>query len=92
LRGASGRGCVPFTAGLFLLTRAAADGVRVFAIAIVVGIALSGLLHGYSDLGRDVTAIAIVIILTLLYTFQGRHGDRDLDRRCAIVRLSDRNP
>jgi Na+/proline symporter len=59
------------TAGLFLLTRAAADGVRVFAIAIVVGIALSGLLHGYSDLGRDVTAIAIVIILTLLYTFKG---------------------
>jgi len=59
------------TAGLFLMTRAAADGVRVFAIAIVVGIALSGLLHGYSDLGRDVTAIAIVMILTLLYTFKG---------------------
>jgi SSS family transporter len=59
------------TAGLFLMTRAAADGVRVFAIAIVVGIALSGLLHGYSDLGRDVTAIAIVIALTLLFTFKG---------------------
>ena len=59
------------TAGLFLMTRAAADGVRVFAIAIVVGIALSGLLHGYSDLVRDVTAIAIVIILTLVYTFKG---------------------
>jgi SSS family solute:Na+ symporter len=59
------------TAGLFLLTRAAADGVRVFAIAIVVGIALSGLLRGYSDLGRDVAAIAIVIILTLIYTFKG---------------------
>jgi SSS family transporter len=59
------------TAGLFLLTRAASDGVRVFAIAIVVGIALSGFLHGYSDLARDVTAIAIVMILTLLYTFKG---------------------
>ncbi len=59
------------TAGLFLITRAAADGVRVFAIAIVVGIALFGLLRGYSDLGRDVTAIAIVIILTLIYTFKG---------------------
>ena len=59
------------TAGLFLLTRAAADGVRVFAIAIVVGIALSGLLQGYSDLGRDVAAIAIVITLTLLFTFKG---------------------
>ncbi len=59
------------TAGLFLLTRAAADGVRVFAIAIVVGIALSGLLSGSSDLGRDVAAIAIVITLTLLFTFKG---------------------
>jgi SSS family transporter len=59
------------TAGLFLMTRAAADGVRVFAIAIVVGIALSGLLRGSSDLGRDVAAIAIVIILTLVYTFKG---------------------
>ncbi|MGB9408386.1 MAG: sodium:solute symporter [Terracidiphilus sp.] len=59
------------TAGLFLLTRAAADGVRVFAIAIVVGIALSGLLQGYSDLGRDIAAIAIVITLTLLFTFKG---------------------
>ena len=48
-----------------------ADGVRVFAIAIVVGIALSGLLRGYSDLWRDVAAIAIVIILTLIYTFKG---------------------
>jgi len=59
------------TAGLFLLTRAAAEGVRVFAIAIVVGIALSGLLRGSSDLVRDLTAIAIVIILTLLYTYKG---------------------
>jgi len=59
------------TAGLFLMTRAAADGVRVFAIAIVVGIALSGLLRGYSDLGRDIAAIAIVIVLTLIYTFKG---------------------
>jgi SSS family transporter len=59
------------TAGLFLLTRAASEGVRVFAVAIVVGIALSGLLHGYSDLGRDVVAIALVVILTLIYTFKG---------------------
>jgi SSS family transporter len=59
------------TAGLFLLTRAAADGVRVFAIAIVVGIALSGFLRGFSDLSRDLAAIAIVITLTLLFTFKG---------------------
>jgi SSS family transporter len=50
------------TAGLFLLTRAAAEGVRVFAVSIVVGIAIGT---------RDVLSIAIISILTLLYTFEG---------------------
>ncbi|WP_255551159.1 sodium/solute symporter [Granulicella sp. dw_53] len=50
------------TAGLFLLTRAAAEGVRVFAISIVVGIAIG------TD---DTLSIAIISILTLLYTFEG---------------------
>src|SRR5271169_285506 len=59
------------TAGLFLITRAAAEGVRVFAVAIVVGIAMSSLLAGLSDFARDVAAIAIVSILTLIYTFEG---------------------
>lgn len=59
------------TAGLFLITRAAAEGVRIFAVAIVVGIALSGMLSGFSDLARDLTAIAIVVFLTLIYTFEG---------------------
>jgi solute:Na+ symporter, SSS family len=59
------------TAGLFLITRAAAEGVRIFAVAIVVGIALSSFLSGFSELGRDVTAIAIVTALTLIYTFEG---------------------
>src|SRR5271168_611238 len=59
------------TAGLFLITRAAAEGVRVFAVAIVVGIALSSLLVGMSDFGRDVSAIAIVSLLTMVYTFEG---------------------
>ena len=50
------------TAGLFLLTRAAAEGVRVLAIAIVIGIAL----------GRgEIASIAIITALTLLYTFEG---------------------
>src|SRR5580704_14606465 len=50
------------TAGLFLLTRAAAEGVRVFAVSIVVGMAT----------GRsDVLSIAIISALTLLYTFEG---------------------
>ncbi len=59
------------TAGLFLITRAAAEGVRVFAVAIVVGIALGDLLGGFSDFGRDVAAIAIVSVLTLIYTLKG---------------------
>jgi SSS family solute:Na+ symporter len=59
------------TAGLFLITRAAAEGVRIFAVAIVVGIALSSLMSGFSEFGRDVTAIAIVTALTLIYTFEG---------------------
>jgi SSS family transporter len=59
------------TAGLFLITRAAAEGVRVYAIAIVVGIALSAALSGMSAWGRDIAAIAIVSLLTLIYTFEG---------------------
>ncbi len=59
------------TAGLFLITRAAAEGVRVFAVAIVVGIALSSLLVSFSDFARDMLAIAVVTVLTLIYTFEG---------------------
>ena len=59
------------TAGLFLLTRAAAEGVRVFAVAIVVGIALGPLLGTGGELQRDVISIGIVTLLTLLYTFEG---------------------
>ena len=50
------------TAGLFLLTRAAAEGVRVLAVSIVVGIAIGT---------RDVLSIAIITLLTLAYTFEG---------------------
>ena len=59
------------TAGVFLVTRAAAEGVRVFAVAIVVRVALGGLLTGVSDFERDLVAIAIVTVLTLLYTLKG---------------------
>ena len=59
------------TAGLFLLTRAAAEGVRVFAVAIVVSIALSAVLASMTVFWRDVLAIAIVSLLTLIYTFEG---------------------
>ncbi len=50
------------TAGLFLLTRAAAEGVRVYAVSIVVSIALGT---------GEVTSIAIITLLTLIYTFEG---------------------
>ena len=50
------------TAGLFLLTRAAAEGVRVFAVSIVVGIAIGT---------GDLLSIALITVLTLVYTFEG---------------------
>jgi solute:Na+ symporter, SSS family len=62
-------------AGVFLATRAAAEGVRVFAVAIVIraalGAILSTWLSGIGDLGLDITAIGIVTLLTLAYTFEG---------------------
>jgi SSS family solute:Na+ symporter len=59
------------TASLFLITRAAAEGVRVFAVSIVVRITLAGVLEGFGDLERDLIAIGIVTLLTLIYTFEG---------------------
>ncbi|MBT9332591.1 sodium:solute symporter [Paracidobacterium acidisoli] len=50
------------TALLFLVMRAAAEGVRVFAVAIVVGVVLGT---------GDIASIAILSVLTLLYTFEG---------------------
>jgi len=57
-----GRGLRSLTAGLFLLTRGAAEGVRVYAVAIVVAIALGT---------GEVASIAIITALTLIYTFEG---------------------
>jgi SSS family solute:Na+ symporter len=57
-----GRGLRSLTAGLFLLTRAAAEGVRVYAVSIVVSIALGT---------GEVASIAIITLLTLIYTFEG---------------------
>jgi SSS family solute:Na+ symporter len=57
-----GSGLRSLTAGLFLLTRAAAEGVRVYAVAIVVSIALGT---------GGIASIAIITILTLIYTFEG---------------------
>ncbi len=50
------------TAGLFLLTRGAAEGVRVYAVSIVVAIALGT---------GEIASIATITLLTLIYTFEG---------------------
>jgi SSS family solute:Na+ symporter len=57
-----GRHLRSLTAGLFLLTRTAAEGVRVYAVSIVVAIALGT---------GEVASIAIITALTLIYTFEG---------------------
>jgi solute:Na+ symporter, SSS family len=57
-----GRELRSLTAGLFLLTRAAAEGVRVYAVSIVVAIALGT---------GEIASIAIITVLTLIYTFEG---------------------
>lgn len=50
------------TASMFLVTRALAEGVRVYAVAIVVGIVLGA---------GDLWSILIISAITLLYTFEG---------------------
>src|SRR5947207_361784 len=57
-----GSGLRSLTSGLFLLTRAAAEGVRVYAVSLVVSIALGT---------GEVASIAIITVLTLIYTFEG---------------------
>jgi SSS family transporter len=50
------------TAGVFLVTRALAEGVRVFAISLVIAIVLGT---------GEIQSIALIVILTLFYTFEG---------------------
>jgi len=50
------------TASMFLITRALAEGVRVFAIATVVSVLLGT---------GDVWSILIISALTMIYTFEG---------------------
>ena len=50
------------TATVFLITRSLAEGVRVFAISLVVAVVL--------DAG-ELTSILIITLLTLFYTFHG---------------------
>jgi SSS family transporter len=50
------------TAGTFLILRALAEGVRVFAISIVVSIVLGT---------GELASIVVIVCLTLFYTFEG---------------------
>src|SRR5947209_11680894 len=50
------------TASIFLVTRALAEGVRVFAISLVISIVLAT---------GEMTSIVIITILTLFYQFEG---------------------
>jgi SSS family transporter len=50
------------TSAVFLFTRAAAEGVRVWAVAIVVHVALGT---------NEIWSVGIVMLLTLIYTFEG---------------------
>jgi SSS family transporter len=50
------------TAGTFLILRALAEGVRVFAIAVVISIILGT---------GEVASIILIVCLTLFYTFEG---------------------
>src|SRR5271165_6968515 len=50
------------TAGTFLILRALAEGVRVFAISLVISIVLGT---------GEVVSILVIVLLTLFYTFEG---------------------
>lgn len=50
------------TAGTFLVLRALAEGVRVFAISIVISIILGT---------GEMTSIVVIVCLTLIYTYEG---------------------
>src|SRR3954452_9356440 len=51
-----------FTAGTFLILRSLAEGVRVFAVSLVLSIILGS---------GEVASIAAIVCLTLFYTFEG---------------------
>ena len=50
------------TASIFLVTRALAEGVRVFAISLVISIVLGT---------GEIASIVLITVLTLFYTFEG---------------------
>jgi len=57
-----GEGVRKLTASIFLVARSLAEGVRVFAISIVISIILGT---------GEVSSIVLIVCLTLFYTFEG---------------------
>jgi SSS family solute:Na+ symporter len=66
-----GRRVKNYTASIFLIMRGLAEGVRVFAISIVVNIALASLFSRLGMTHGDVWSIVLIASLTLFYTFEG---------------------
>jgi len=64
-----GSGAKHFAASLFLVMRALAEGVRVFAASLVLAAVLSASVPGLPQLW--LWSIVIVGLLTLIYTFEG---------------------
>jgi SSS family transporter len=59
------------TAGAFLVLRALAEGVRVFAIAIVVEVMFASLFARLGFGSGEIASIVVIVCLTLFYTFEG---------------------
>ena len=66
-----GTGTKNFAASMFLVMRALAEGVRIFAASIVLTAVLSSSLPGISAESLTLWSIVIVGALTLVYTFEG---------------------
>jgi SSS family transporter len=61
------------TALIFLVTRSLAEGVRVFAISIVIFIILEGFYTRFqlAPSTGEIVSIVLIVVLTLFYTFEG---------------------
>jgi SSS family solute:Na+ symporter len=61
------------TASIFLVTRALAEGVRVFAISLVILIVLEDFYRRFdlSPNTGEIVSIVLIVVLTLFYTFEG---------------------
>lgn len=61
-----------FTAGTFLILRALAEGVRVFALSLIVSIVLAPLYaRAGASFWAEAGSIFVIVCLTLFYTFEG---------------------